>query len=143
MDQKTVKLLAEIGALPGSYVGDGYARIPDWMQKDHRHAGDCIHFSPHHGSHKDAAAQPEFQEALDLIKRGFTLLATAKDRAIERIVNMEREDERALIIHDEINPLAGRNGDLRAALEGLLGAISGGDLESAKQTAYNALADQG
>lgn len=141
---KKVKLLGEIGALPGSFVDNdrcSYASIPSWMLKDH--AGDCLYFAPKLDSQKDAVREPEFQEALGLIKRGFTLLATAKERAIERIINEERRIEHEQTIDEEVAPVQARNADLRGAVESLLGAIQGGDIESAKKKAYAALAPRG
>ena len=140
MDKEIVKLLGEIGALPGTYVGDRcqYASIPSWMMKDH--IGDCLHFSPKHDSQRKAVAQPEFQEALDLIQRGFAALATAKERAIERIVRSQCRIEHDLTVEMEVEPLQAHNAELRDATESLLGAIQGGDIESAKKKAYAALA---
>ena len=139
MDKKTVKLLGEIGAMPGSYIDNThgtYASIPSWMKR----TSDCIYFKPENGGHREVLEQPEFQEALDTIRDGFRLLSTAKERAIERIINDEKEEERACVIANEMDPLAKHADNLRDAVESLLGAIQGGDLESAKRKAYAALA---
>ena len=143
MSKEVVKLLGEIGALPMSFVGDRcqYASIPSWMMKDHESTGStCLHFAPKHDSQRKALAQPEFQEALDLIMRGFSLLATAKERAIARIVREQCAIEHDMTVDREVAPVQARNAELRDATESLLGAIQGGDLENAKKKAYAALA---
>lgn len=140
MDKKIVKLLGEIGALPGSYIDNthgSYASIPSWMKQQ---ASGSIHFKPENESQRNAVSQPEFQEALDTILDGFRLLSTAKERAIERIINEQRNIEHEQTVDEEVAPVQARNAELRDAVESLLGAIQGGDLESAKMKAYAALA---